>query len=138
MALTVTPADVAAYAPDAPAVTTGQIEEAVDWAEPQLARYGVVLVPNSAQERAAKRAVMNYALHLRTSTGASSSRTKTTGAATKKIKAGKVELEKAAGPSAEDVAANLVTSAAEYLSRAWQALYAAGVPRPVRAVGASR
>lgn len=133
-----TPADVAAYAPDAPTVTADQILEARDWAEPLLEQADVVLVPDSRPERAARRAVMNYALHLRTSTGASSSRVVTSAAATKKIRVGKIEMEKTAAPSGETLAVNLVVSAAEYLSRAWQALYEAGLPRPTRAVGASR
>lgn len=136
--LDVSPGDVAAYAPDAPAVTANQILEARDWAELLLERAGLVLVPESRQERAARRAVMNYALYLCTSSGASSSRVVTSAAVTKKIKVGKIEMEKAAAPSGESLAVNLVVSAAEYLSRAWQGLYEAGLPRPARVVGASR
>ena len=136
--LDVTVQEVAEYAPDAPAVTAAQLLEARDWVEPLLEKAGVVLVAGSREERAARRAVMNYALHLRTSTGASSTRV-TAGAATaKKIKVGKIEVEKAAAPSGESLAVNLVTSASEYLARAWTALYQAGVPRPVPVVGASR
>lgn len=139
MSLDVTVQEVAEYAPDAPAVTGAQIEEARDWAEPLLDRAGVVFVVDSRAERAARRAVMNYALYLRTSTGASSVRVSTSGGGgIKKIKVGKIEAETVASPAGESVALNMVTSASEYLSRAWAALYGAGLPRVAHVVGVSR
>lgn len=139
MALEVTVQEVAEYAPDAPAVTAVQILEAQDWAEPQLERAGVVLVAGTRAERAARRAVMNYALHLRVGMGASSLRATVTGAAVtqERKKVGDLETEKRyAQPT--DTAAGYLTSASEYLARAWTALHDAGVPRRAPAVGASR
>lgn len=138
MSLDVTVQEVAEYAPDAPAVTGAQIEEARDWAEPLLDRAGVVLVADTREERAARRAVMNYALYLRTSGGASSVRVSTGGSNTKKIKVGKIEVESAPRAAGESVALNMVISASEYLSRAWTALYGAGLPRVAHVAGVSR
>lgn len=138
MALAVTPAEVAAFAPGAPAVSEGQVQEALDWAEPRLERAGIVLQPNTRQERAARRAVMNYALAVASEGKASTTRVTVGTAATKKIKVGKIEIEKAAAQDGGSVAESLSTSAQDYHDRAWQALYAAGVPRPKPAVGASR
>lgn len=134
----VTVQEVAAYAPEAPAVTAGQLLEAQDWAEPKLDAAGLVLVPNSRQERAAKRAVINYALHLAVSGNASSLRTRAsvTSVIQERKKVGDLETErKYAG--GQDTATGYLASASEYLSRAWQALRDAGVPYPARVVGAS-
>jgi hypothetical protein len=138
VALAVTPEQVAAFAPGAPAVSEDQILEALDWAELLLQHAHVELQPGTPQERAARRAVMNYALAVASESKASTTRVTVAGAATKKIKVGKIEIEKVAAQGGESVAEGLSTSAQDYHERAWQALYAAGVPRPRPAVGASR
>ncbi|MFD1734705.1 hypothetical protein ACFSC4_30445 [Deinococcus malanensis] len=138
MELPVTVQEVAAYAPDAPAVTEGQILEARDWAESKLERAGAVLEAGSREERAAKRAVMNYALHLVVGRNASSLRTKagTTSVIQERKKLGDLETERKYADG-QDTATGYLSSAGEYLSRAWQGLRDAGLPVPVR-VGTSR
>lgn len=138
MALAVTPEEVAAFAPGAPEVTPEQIREALDWAEILLEGAHVILTPESREERAARRAVMNYALAVASEGKASAARVTVAGAATKKIRVGKIEIEKTAAQSGGSTAEGLSTSAQDYHDRAWQAIYAAGVPRPRPAVGASR
>lgn len=139
--LDVTVQEVAEYAPDAPAVTAAQILEARDWAEPQLERADVVLVAGTLEERAAKRAVMNYALHLRTTIQATSTRTSasvTTGVLKSIDIEGELKVERAT-VTGDRIASEASTAASSWLSLAWSALYAAGLPRPVRSVvGASR
>ena len=139
MELPVTVQEVAAYAPDAPAVTDGQILEARDWAESKLEQAGVALVAGSRQDRARKRAVMNYALHLVAGRNASSLRTKagTTSVIQERKKLGDLETERRYADG-QDTATGYLTSAEEYLSRAWQSLRDAGLPAPVRVVGVSR
>ncbi|MFC4428034.1 hypothetical protein [Deinococcus navajonensis] len=133
----VTVQEVAAYAPEAPAVTDAQLVEARDWAEPLLERYGIVLIPNTRLERAAKRAVMNYALHLAVRNQASSFRTQNLGILQERDKIGDLENEvRYAAPV--DTATGYLLSAAEFLTRAWQGLWDAGVPRPLAVPGASR
>lgn len=58
----VTPADVAAYAPDAPVVTADQVQEARDWAEGVLENTSLTIIPDSRQERAVKRAISAYSV----------------------------------------------------------------------------
>lgn len=136
--LTVTPEEVAAFAPGASAVSESQVQEALDWAEPRLEAAGIVLVPNTRQERAARRAVMNYALAVASKGKASTTRVNAPAAKAKKIKVDVIEIERPTGPDGQTLAEGLTTSAGEYRERAWQALYAAGVPRPKPMVGASR
>ena len=131
MALAVTPQDVAAFAPGAPVVTPGQIEEAVDWAEPQLERAHVVLAPNSREERAARRAVCAYAISL-AAQGTVRAATTETGRVLK-LKDGAEEIT-----FADRNGAALAELPGDWETQAQQYLYAAGVPRPRPAVGASR
>lgn len=138
MSLAVTPEEVAAFAPGAPAVSESQVQEALDWAEPRLEAAGIVLLPNTRQERAARRAVMNYALAVASKSKASTTRVTPTATKAKKIKIDVIEIERPTGPDGQTLAEGLTTSANEYRERAWQALYAAGGPGPRPAVGASR
>ncbi|MDP9763845.1 hypothetical protein [Deinococcus enclensis] len=141
MAPDVTVQEVADYAPDAPAVTAAQILEARDWAEPLLEQAGVVLVAGTRAERAARRAVMNYALHLRTFIQATSTRTSasiTTGVLKSIDIEGELKVERAT-VSGDRIASEAATAASSWLALAWSALHDAGVPRPSRrVVGASR
>jgi hypothetical protein len=136
--LTVTPEEVAAFAPGAPAVSEDQVQEALDWAELLLERAHVELQPSTPQDRAARRAVMNYALAVASEGKASTTRVSAPAAKAKRIKVDVIEIERPTGPDGQTLAEGLTISAGEYHTRAWQALYAAGVPRPKPAVGASR
>lgn len=138
MSLAVTPEEVAAFAPGAPAISESQIQEALDWAELLLEKAHVDLQPGTRQERAARRAVMNYALAVASEGKASTVRVSTPASKTKRIKVDVIEIERPTGPDGQTLAEGLSTSAQEYHARAWQALYGAGVPRPQRVVGASR
>lgn len=130
--LGVTLADVPTFAPDAPPVTADQLQEAGDWAEPLLAAAGVTLVPESAQARAAQRAVMAYAVSLAmtgTVTGAALDASRVV-----KLKDGAEEIT-----FADRDPAVIAALPGAWLSRAWTYLIAAGVPRPRRGVvGVSR
>ncbi|RTR29060.1 DUF4054 domain-containing protein [Deinococcus radiophilus] len=136
----VTPEQVAAAYPSAPAVTAEQIQQARDWAEPQLESAGILLAPDSRQERAARRAVMLYALHLASQFGGLAVRTDT------KAQAGVIQERKKVGELEKDVkyaspgesASGFLATADGYLAEAWAALYAAGLPRPRLSAGASR
>lgn len=131
--MTVTPADVAAYAPEAPPVTAAQVQEAQDWADPYLA--GLTLSPGSRQEREARRAVCAYAASLAASGKATGARLSGKSAATR-IEVGDLKVERAQG-DAQEVAAGMVTSADEYRARAWRHLRAAGGALWGAAVGAA-
>lgn len=136
----VTPQDVAGLVPDAPPVTDMQVQEALDWAEPLLERYRVTLVPDSRQGRAFVRAVSFYALYLAASGQASTTRTSSSTASgtLKTIDIdGEIKIERAV-LTGDKVAAEITTAADDWLTRAWAALYAAGVPRQSLVVGASR
>lgn len=138
--LAVTPADVAAYAPDAPPVTAAQVREALDWAEPLLERHHVTLTPDSRQERAAVRAVCCYALCLAAGGQANVTRTSkaTAGGTLKTVDIdGEIKIERAV-LTGDKLAAEISTAASDWLARAWLALYAAGVPRNSFIAGASR
>lgn len=138
--LSVTPGSVAVFAPDAPPVTAALVQEALDWAEPALERQGVVLTPGSRQERAAVRAVCCYALYL--AAGGQAAALRTSDSAVKAV----VSERKKVGPlekeqkftDAQSSAGGMLTSAREWLTRAWLALYAAGVSRGSLVVGVSR
>lgn len=131
MDLTVTPADVAAYAPDAPPVTDNQVVQAVDWAEPLLERHHVTLTPDTRQAREAVRAVSAYAIAV--ALGGTRTQAVAGDAAIQKLKDGDSEIVYAE----RDVTA-LAALPGNWVSRAWQHLYAAGVPRPPGHSGASR
>lgn len=131
MAPTVTPDDVAEYAPDAPPVTDAQVEEAQDWADALLERYSVVLAPNTRQEREARRAVSAYAIAV--ALGGVRTQAVAGEAAIQKLKDGDSEIV-----YAERDTATLAALPGNWVSRAWQHLYAAGLPRSLRVAGASR
>lgn len=131
MALAITPGDVAAFAPGAPTVTTGQIEEALDWAEILLEGAHVTLASGSREERAARRAVCAYAISLATR-GTVRGAVMETGRVLK-LKDGAEEIT-----FADRDGAALAELPGDWEAQAWQSLYAAGVPRPRPAVGASR
>ena len=76
----VTPADVAVIAPDAPAVTQGVVDQASDWVQGEVERIQLTLpafaIPDPAtrQGRELKRAICTYALYLQASGKAAGSR----------------------------------------------------------------
>lgn len=131
MDLTVTPADVALYAPQAPAVMDNQVAQALDWAEPLLERHHVTLTRGTRQAREAARAVSAYAIAL--ALGGVRTQAVAGAAAIQKFKDGDSEIV-----YAERDTTALAALPGNWVSRAWQHLYAAGVPRSVRVAGASR
>lgn len=140
----VAPADVAAYAPDAPTVTLSTCEEASDWVQDQFDRAAVytpgLALPEAGtrQARELLRGICAAALYFQARGKASTSRV--TGAATgavKKIVVGPIEVDQAVVDT-ESAAAGMVLSAAEWRGAVWRHLVAAGIPRPRLVVGASR
>lgn len=132
----VTPEDVAARFPEAPPVSVDDVQEASDWAESNLS--GPVPEANTMKSRALLRAIMAYAVALALGLDVQVIRTATTAAATKRLKVGKIELEK---EKVDALAAqsNLLASAEYWLERARAALADAGNVSAWRpAVGASR
>ena len=121
----VSPEDVAAYAPGAPPVTDEQIDEALDWADAYSA-LSVLPEPNTRQGRALKRAICAYALFLAAGLKASTVRTTATVAGAKKVKVGSIELERTQ-VSSEAQAANFAVSAEDWLDRAFQHVVEAGL-----------
>jgi len=119
----VTPADVAEYAPGAPAVSAGQLEEALDWAE-ERTQGKALPEPSTRQFRALKRAICAYSLALATGLKATTARTTETEAALKRAKVeGEIEVEFFEQKGQTE---GVVISAGEWLSRARLALAAAG------------
>lgn len=135
----ITPQEVAAYAPNAPPVTALQIEEAGDWLDARLTRAALTLTPNTAAWRAARRALMAYALHLATEErGAGAGATATSGAVvSERKKVGDLEVERKYA-SGDQLASGAASSASQYLSDALRHLRAAGVTPGPRVVGVSR
>ena len=131
MALAVTPQDVAAFAPGAPAVSEDQIQEALDWAEILLEGAHITLTPGSREERAARRAICAYAISLATTGTVRAAATET--GRVLKLKDGAEEIT-----FADRNDAALAELPGDWAAQAQQSLYAAGVPRPRPAVGASR
>lgn len=131
MELVVTAQEVAEFAPEAPAVTATQIEEARDWAEPLLETAGVTLLPGSRAERNARRAVMAYAvsLALQGSVGAAAQDS----GRIVKLKDGAEEIT-----FADRDRDTLLSLPGDWLGRAWAYLHAAGLPRRTAFAGASR
>ncbi len=132
----VTPADVAVRFPEAPPVSDDDVQEASDWAETHL--IGPVPAAGTIKARALLRAIQAYAVALALGLDVQVIRSTTTAAATKKIKVGKIEIEREK-LDGSTVQVNLLASAEYWLTRAITALADAGdapIWRPV--VGASR
>lgn len=128
--MSVTPEDVAAYAPDAPTVTVPQIEQAQDWVDAAFERAARPKPTEGRAARALTRAVMTYALHLAVSSRGSVTRLQSVGLTAERKKIGELEVERRYDTGFTSVAA--VTTADEYLARAVQALREAGLPfRPM-------
>lgn len=132
--LSVTVADVAAYAPGTFEVTGDQLQEALDWVSIQLARHGISLEPATAQERNAERAAMAYAVSLNLQSGMVGH---LTGLTAERKKLGDVEVNRQYADGAS-TAAGYASTAAGYLRLAWLALFDAGVQRGRSAIGVSR
>jgi hypothetical protein len=139
----VTPADVAALAPDAPAVTQGVIDQASDWVQGEAERVQLLLPgfvipdPMTRQGRELARAICTYALYLQAAGKASGSRvTGGSTGATKGITIGPIKFEKAVVDT-EQAAAGMAVSASEWLAATWRHLVSAGIPRPRLVTGAS-
>lgn len=126
----ITPRHVAALLPAAPPVTEEQIQEARDWAEGLLTRAGVTPEAGSAAERAAVRAIAYRAASLAVKNDVQDALAEA-GTTVKVDKRFSVQVT-AEAPQL------LRQSAADYRADANTQLYAAGLPRPRRAMGASR
>lgn len=138
----VTAADVAVIAPDAPAVTQGVIDQASDWVQGEVERVQLLLPgfvipdPASRQGRELLRAICTYALYLQAAGKASGSRVSNTVAATKALTLGTLKIERAA-VDVEAAATGMTVSASEWLAATWRHLVSAGVPRPRFVTGVS-
>lgn len=139
----VTPADVAALAPDAPPVTEALIVQAADWVEGEVERAQATVPgfalpdPGTRQGRELARATCTYALYLQAADKAAGSRvTGGSTGASKALTIGPIKIEKAVVDT-EQAAAGMAVSAADWLATTWRHLVSAGIPRPRLVAGAS-
>ncbi|OLV20217.1 hypothetical protein BOO71_0000679 [Deinococcus marmoris] len=109
--------------PEAVTVSVDDVQEASDWAETNL--IGPVPEAGTIKARALLRAIQAYAVALALGLDVQVIRQAATAAATKRIKVGKIEIEKAQvdGSTAQ---VNLLASAEYWLERAELALQQAG------------
>lgn len=139
----IAPADVAAFAPDAPPVTQAVCDEAADWVQGELERaqrlYPTLTPPDPAGRtgRELARGVYSYALYLQARNRASTYRlTSASAGPVKKISVGPIDVEQAVIDT-EAAAAGMAISAGEWLAAVWRHLVAAGIPRPKLVAGVS-
>ena len=132
--LSATLEDVRQYAPGVAftdEVFAAALPRAQRWAERELARFAVVLVPANTLD--VTDAVCAYALHL--AGEASSLALASTSQTVLRKRLGDAEVQYADGATN---AARMADSASAWLDRAWGHLYDAGVPRSRVGVGVAR
>jgi len=132
--VTVTPQDVADYAPGAPSVTQKQIDQSGDWAELQFRKAKVTPPPDNTtlEGRELVRGIAAHALAQLPQAGALALASNA-----RRVVAMK-DSDGSGVTFAEQKASDLVTAGGSLLSAAYRHLYAAGLPRAPFSPGAAR